>query len=184
LLIELDGNDESTIDREMQIVGEVAEQQGALDVQVAESESKQREIWRVRRAMGEAVKKLSAYREEDTVVPRVRLPELIRGVREIVARRGVRAICYGHAGDGNIHVNVLKMGMAPEAWRALSPQVSREIFSLVVSLGGTISGEHGIGWIQKPNLPLALSSASIELHRRLKEAFDPHWVLNPGKIFE
>jgi glycolate oxidase len=81
-------------------------------------------------------------------------------------------------------VNVLKMGMAPERWREVSPLVSREIFTLVVSLGGTISGEHGIGWIQKQNLPLALSDATIALHRRMKEAFDPHFILNPGKIFD
>jgi glycolate oxidase len=184
LLIEVDGNDEQALSREVERVGEVALEKGALDVWVAEDEARSRAIWSVRRAMGEAVKKLSMYREEDTVVPRTRLPELVRGVREIVGRNGLRAICYGHAGDGNIHVNVLKMDMDPARWRALSPAVSREIFSLVISLGGTISGEHGIGWIQKPNLPLALSGATIALHRRLKEAFDPHYILNPGKIFD
>lgn len=184
LLLELDGNDEAAIDREYERLGEVCLQGGALDVWIAEGEAKQQELWRVRRAMGEAVKKISAYREEDTAVPRARLPELVRAVREVTERNGVRAICYGHAGDGNIHVNVLKMGMEPARWREVSPKVSREIFERVVALGGTISGEHGIGWIQKPNLPLALSSAAIALHRRLKEAFDPHWILNPGKIFD
>lgn len=184
LLVEVDGNEDDAVAREVERAGEVALAEGALDVWIAEGETKQQEIWSVRRAMGEAVKKLSTYREEDTVVPRARLPELVRGVRAIVERRGVRAICYGHAGDGNIHVNVLKMGMDLGRWRELSPQVSREIFELVVSLGGTISGEHGIGWIQKPNLPLALSEAAIALHRRLKEAFDPHYILNPGKIFD
>ncbi len=184
LLLEIDGDDETAVGRAIERAGEVALENGALDVWIAEGETKQAEIWRVRRAMGEAVKKLSSYREEDTVVPRARLPQLVRGVREIVDRRGVRAICYGHAGDGNIHVNVLKMGMDAARWRQLSPEVSREIFSLVVSLGGTLSGEHGIGWIQKSNLPLALSEEAIALHRRLKEAFDPHFILNPGKIFD
>jgi len=184
LLIEIDGSDEAALSREVERVGEVALLAGALDVWVAQDEGKSQEIWAVRRAMGEAVKKLSAYREEDTVVPRTRLPELVRGVREITERHGVRAICYGHAGDGNIHVNVLKMGMDPARWRELSPRVSKEIFTLTIGLGGTISGEHGIGWIQKPNLPLALSEAAIALHRRVKSAFDPHYILNPGKIFD
>lgn len=184
LLIELDGNDAQAIDRDYERLGEVCLEAGALDVWVADSEGKQEEMWRVRRAMGEAVKRISAYREEDTVVPRARLPELVRAVREVTARHGVRAICYGHAGDGNIHVNVLKMEIEPARWRELSPQVSREIFERVVALGGTISGEHGIGLIQKANLPLALSAPAIALHRRLKEAFDPGWILNPGKIFD
>jgi glycolate oxidase len=184
LLVNLDGSDEAALSRELERAGEVALTQGALDVWVAGDAAKSAEIWRVRRAMGEAVKKLSTYREEDTVVPRMRLPELIRGVREIAERHGVRAICYGHAGDGNLHVNVLKMGMESARWRELSPRVSREIFTLTISLGGTISGEHGIGWIQKSNIPLAFSEATIALHRRLKAAFDPHYILNPGKIFD
>ncbi len=184
LLIEIDGNDEAALEREEQRLGETCLDAGAIDVWIAEGESKQAELWRVRRAMGEAVKKISAYREEDTVVPRARLPDLVRAVREVTERAGVRAICYGHAGDGNIHVNVLKGDMDPARWREISPRVSREIFERVVALGGTISGEHGIGFIQKQNLPLALSRAAIDLHRRLKEAFDPHGILNPGKIFD
>jgi glycolate oxidase len=184
LLLELDGDDARAIDAAYERLGETCLEAGALDVWVADSEAKQEEIWRVRRAMGEAVKRISAYREEDTVVPRARLPELVRAVREVTSRHGVRAICYGHAGDGNIHVNVLKMEMDHARWRELSPRVSREIFERVVALGGTISGEHGIGLVQKSNLPLALSAEAIALHRRLKEAFDPGWILNPGKIFD
>jgi glycolate oxidase len=184
LLIEIDGNDEAALERDSERLGEECLAAGADDVWVADSEPKARELWRVRRAMGEAVKRISAYREEDTVVPRARLSELVAAVREVTARAGVRAICYGHAGDGNIHVNVLKMGMDAALWREVSPRVSREIFERVVALGGTISGEHGIGLIQKPNLSLALSRAAIDLHRRLKEAFDPGGILNPGKIFD
>jgi glycolate oxidase len=184
LLIELDGNDAAALDRDYERLGEVCLGAGALDVWVADSESKQQELWRVRRAMGEAVKRLSTYREEDTVVPRSRLPELVRAVREVTAKHGLTAICYGHAGDGNIHVNVLRMDMDPLRWREVAPRCSREIFERVVALGGTISGEHGIGLIQKPNLPIALSEAAIALHRRMKEAFDPAWILNPGKIFD
>jgi glycolate oxidase len=184
LLVELDGHDERALLADYERLGEVCLEKGALDVWVAESESKQHELWRVRRAMGEAVKKLSMYREEDTVVPRARLPELVAAVREVTAAHGVRAICYGHAGDGNIHVNVLKGEMEPARWREVSPRCSRAIFEKVVAMGGTLSGEHGIGWIQKQNLPIALSKPAIALHRRVKEAFDPHFLLNPGKIFD
>jgi glycolate oxidase len=184
LLIELDGDDEPAIDRAYERLGEVCLAEGAVDVWVANGPTQQEALWKVRRAMGEAVKRISAYREEDTVVPRDRLPEAIRAVREVTARFGVRAICYGHAGDGNIHVNVLRMDMDPETWRARSPEVSRAIFERIIAVGGTISGEHGIGYIQKPNFPLAVPPEGIELHRRIKEAFDPGYVLNPGKIFD
>ncbi|GIW72084.1 MAG: dehydrogenase [Planctomycetota bacterium] len=184
LLVELDGHDAERLDRELMRLGEVCLEQGALDVWLAEGPSRRAELWRVRRAMGEAVKKLSAYREEDTVVPRARLAEAIQGVRQIVARHGLRAILYGHAGDGNIHVNVLRDALPRERWRELVPRVSHEIFRFVVGLGGTISGEHGIGWVQRPHLPLAVSQSAIALYRRLKHAFDPLGILNPGKIFD
>ncbi len=184
LLIELDGEDEAVLDRQLERLGEVCLEQGALDVWLAADEARRRALWRVRRAMGEAVKRLSTYREEDTVVPRARLPEAIRGVREIARRHGVQVICYGHAGDGNIHVNVLRGELELERWRGLSPRISREIFAFVIRLGGTISGEHGIGWIQKPNLPLAVGPVGIALYRRLKRAFDPHGILNPSKMFD
>jgi glycolate oxidase len=184
LLVELDGNDEASLDAELMRLGELCLEHGAEDVWLAEGPAKRRELWRVRRAMGEAVKQLSTYREEDTVVPRARLPEAIRGVREITARHGVRAICYGHAGDGNIHVNVLRGDMEPARWRERSPVISRDIFRFIIGLGGTISGEHGIGCVQRANLPLAVPPAGIALYQRLKQAFDPRGILNPGKIFE
>lgn len=184
LLIELDGDDEAKLDRDYERLGELCLEEGAEDVWIAHGETQQEELWNVRRAVGEAVKAISTYREEDTVVPRARLPEALAAVREVTRAHGVRAICYGHAGDGNIHVNVLKMGMDAATWSARIPEVSRDLFRRIIALGGTITGEHGIGCIQKGNLPLALGEASILLHRRLKEAFDPRYVLNPGKIFD
>jgi glycolate oxidase len=183
LLLEVDGNDEATLQAEALRIGEVATARGALDVFLAETPEHRRDLWALRRAMGEAVKKLSVYKEEDTVVPRARLPELIRGVKEICARHGLTSICYGHAGDGNIHVNLLRMDLSERAWEDVLPRAIREIFAHTVALGGSLSGEHGIGWVQKEFLPIALGPAEIDLMRALKRAFDPLGLLNPGKIF-
>jgi glycolate oxidase len=184
LLLEVDGMEEARVAKEAEILGEVCLARGALDVLLAEAPSRQTELWNLRRSVGEAVKKISVYKEEDTVVPRAALASLVSGVKAIGARHGIRTICYGHAGDGNIHVNVLKEGIDEERWKALLPDAIREIFSLAVSLGGMISGEHGIGLTQKVYLPLALTEAELDLTRRLKQVFDPDALLNPGKILD
>ncbi|MEJ2721567.1 MAG: FAD-linked oxidase C-terminal domain-containing protein [bacterium] len=183
LIIELDGNDESLIAREAERVCEIALEEGAADVLLADSSARQKEIWDMRRATGEAVKSLSVYKEEDTVVPRYNLVPLLTGVKEIAARHGIKTVCYGHAGDGNLHVNILKMEMSDEDWNTSLRTAIVEIFDLTVKLGGTISGEHGIGYTQKPFLPIAFTPEEIELMRRIKSAFDPMGILNPGKIF-
>lgn len=184
LLIEVDGMDDARVAREAEIVGEVCLNRGALDVLIADAPARQAELWRLRRSVGEAVKKISIYKEEDTVVPRGALAKLITGVKAIGARHGIQTICYGHAGDGNIHVNVLKGDMDDARWQGLLPAAIGEIFKLAVSLGGKISGEHGIGLTQKAYLPLALSETEIRLIRDLKRAFDPQGILNPGKIVD
>jgi glycolate oxidase len=183
LLIEVDGNYEDVLHREIEMIAGVIERFRVLDVLLAEDRQKVEDVWALRRSMGEAVKSFSVYKEEDTVVPRTQLPRLIRGVKEICSRYGVRSICYGHAGDGNLHVNLLKDGLDDDTWnRQLDPAI-REIFQLTVSLGGTISGEHGIGYSQKAYLPLALSEAERNIMKDIKRTFDPNGILNPGKIF-
>jgi glycolate oxidase len=184
LMIELDGNDEDKLSEELERAGMICEQGGAADVILAESGQRRTELWDVRRAVGEAVKAHSVYKEEDTVVPRAKLPDLFVGVKEICGRRGVRSVCYGHAGDGNLHVNVLKETMTDDEWRSKLPPTIEEIFRLTVELGGTISGEHGIGWSQKAYLPLALGEVEMGLHRKLKRMLDPRGILNPGKVFD
>lgn len=183
LFIEVDGNHAGALTEEVQAIAEVVENHGALDVLLAGERQKVADIWALRRGIGEAVKSQSAYKEEDTVVPRAELPALVRGVKEICGRYRVTSICYGHAGDGNVHVNLLKDGMDDAAWERASDAAIREIFALTVSLGGAISGEHGIGYSQKAYLPIALSPEEISLMKRIKEAFDPQGILNPGKIF-
>ncbi len=184
LLIEVDGNYEETLVRDIEVIADVVEQHHALDVLLAEDRKKIEDVWALRRSMGEAVKKISTYKEEDTVVPRAALPKLIRGVKDICGKYGITSICYGHAGDGNVHVNILKDKMDDAAWARHLDTAIREIFHLTVSLGGTISGEHGIGYSQKAYLPIALSPVDLKLMREIKRTFDPHNILNPGKIFE
>ena len=184
LLIELDGNNEERLSEELLLVGEICDCGGAIEVLLAETGARQAEIWDVRRAVGEAVKAHSVYKEEDTVVPRAQLPDLFVGVKAICGAHGVRSVCYGHAGDGNLHVNLLKDTLTDDEWHDRLPETITEIFKHCVSLGGSISGEHGIGWSQKPYLGLALSDAEIELMRNLKRMLDPNGILNPGKVFD
>ncbi len=183
LLVELDGHDPSTIQAASERLCEIALAEGARDVLLAETSARQQELWDLRRAIGEAVKSVSIYKEEDTVVPRHNLVPLVLGVKEISERYGITTVCYGHAGDGNLHVNILKMDMSDDDWeKNLDPAIN-EIFELTVSLGGMISGEHGIGYVQRKYLPIALAAAEIDLMKRLKDAFDPKGILNPHKIF-
>ncbi|HTY58200.1 MAG TPA: FAD-linked oxidase C-terminal domain-containing protein [Bacteroidota bacterium] len=183
LFIEVDGNNEGALASDMEAIAAVVSAHGAADVLVADGPGKVADVWALRRGIGEAVKSISAYREEDTVVPRARLADLVRGVKEICARYGITSVCYGHAGDGNVHVNLLKASMPTESWEEGIEPAIEEIFRLTVALGGTISGEHGIGFTQKPYLPIALSDAEIRIMKLVKEAFDPSGILNPGKIF-
>jgi len=115
-------------------------------------------------------------------VPRARLPELVGVVRELCRKYGIDAITYGHAGDGNLHVNILKRDLPDSEWNDRLPGAITELFQRVVAMGGTISGEHGIGWVQKRYLPLAMGQPELALMRQLKQTFDPHGILNPGKL--
>ncbi len=184
LLIEVDGNYEEALHSEIEKIAEVVSQHNAIDVLLAEDRQKVDDVWALRRGMGEAVKSVSTYKEEDTVIPRAYLPQLIKGVKDICGRYSITSICYGHAGDGNVHVNILKCDLTDEQWNTRVDEAIREIFTLTVSLGGTISGEHGIGYSQKSYLPIALSAVELKLMREIKRTFDPNGILNPGKIFE
>ncbi len=183
LLIEVDGTHEETLAGDIERIAGVVEKFGAADVLLADDRQKVEDVWALRRSIGESVKSISAYKEEDTVVPRANLPQLVRGVKEIARRYGITAICYGHAGDGNVHVNILKEKLDDATWEKNLDGAVREIFHLTVSLGGTISGEHGIGYSQKPYLSIALSPVELKLMREIKRTFDPKGILNPGKIF-
>lgn len=184
LLIEVDGNYEEALDKDIEKIAEVVSDAGAFDIVMAEDSNKMAELWALRRCIGEAVKSISIYKEEDTVVPRANMPALIKGVKEICSEYRITSICYGHAGDGNVHVNILKDKTDNETWdKNIGPAI-RKIFELTVSLGGTISGEHGIGYSQKNYLDIAIKENEMNLMREIKKVFDPNGIMNPGKIFK
>lgn len=183
LFIEVDGNYPEMLDKDIEAIGEIISSFEPLDVLLAEDPQKVEDVWALRQGIGEAVKSISPYKEEDTVVPRANMTKLVRGVKDISARYGITTICYGHSGDGNIHVNILKDKMDDLSWEKNIDSAIREIFELTVSLGGMISGEHGIGYSQKAYLPIALSATEIEIMKKIKHTLDPDNILNPGKIF-
>ncbi len=183
LLVEVDGNDIDLLYKDCEKIAEVMEQFDCGEILLADSESQKEQLWKLRRAVGEAVKANSVYKEEDTVVPRAELGKLLIGVKEIGAKYGFKSVCYGHAGDGNLHVNIIKGEMSDSDWNNKLTFGIREIFELTKNLGGTISGEHGIGLVQKEYLGIVLSDINIELQKGIKKLFDPNLILNPGKIF-
>ncbi len=183
LFVEVDGFEEDIVARDTERAGQKLLDAGATEVRVALAEREQRDFWRLRRAVGEAVKKLGPYAEEDCAVPRSRMPELLAAVREIASRRGLTAICYGHAADGNIHVNVVQPPGGRERWSSEKEAAVEEIFRAVVRLGGTITGEHGVGLTQRAYMPLRHGPEVLAAMRAVKTLFDPDGILNPGKIF-
>jgi glycolate oxidase len=184
LLIQLDGNRQEAVDADYEIVGELCLEHGARDVLVAKDQRTRDRLWEARRLIIEALNHESPINHmEDVVVPRAEIPPLLRGIKEIAGHHQVRVVCFGHAGDGNVHVNVLKDSIPDRRWEALVPTVSEEIYQLTLSLGGMITGEHGIGATRRRYLPLALDEAQIEMMRGIKAVFDPNYILNPGKIF-
>ncbi|XQP85172.1 MAG: FAD-binding oxidoreductase [Candidatus Pollutiaquabacter aromativorans] len=183
LLIEVDGNDRDVLFKECERISEVLYEFECDEILFADTTQQKADLWKARRSAGEAVKSHSIYKEEDTVVPRAELPRLLKGVKAIGAKYGFRSVCYGHAGDGNLHVNIIKEEMSDEAWQREVPKGIREIFELCVALGGTISGEHGIGYVQKQYMDIPFDPVQLELMKGIKRLFDPNGILNPGKIF-
>lgn len=182
LLIEVDGSYPEILIQEAEKILEVVEQFDIDDVLFADSIEQKNALWKMRRGVAEAVKANSVYKEEDTVVPRYELPKLLKGIKEIGTKYGFKSVCYGHAGDGNLHVNIIKGNMSDDCWRNEIPKGIREIFELTVQLKGTLSGEHGIGLVQKSYMDIAFNSTQLNLLKGIKELFDPNNILNPGKI--
>lgn len=182
LLIELDGNNLEVLQQEAQAVVEVLEAFNTGEILYAEDETQKQILWRMRRRVAEAVKSNSVYKEEDTVVPRYELPKLLEGIKSIGSKYGFKSVCYGHAGDGNLHVNIIKGELSDDYWQSTIKQAIRELFALVKSLGGTLSGEHGIGLVQKEYMDIMFPEQQLNLLRAIKNTFDPKGILNPGKV--
>jgi glycolate oxidase len=183
LLCELDGNDDEVLMRDAERVMTVVEQFQVGEILFADTASQKEELWKIRKNISPAVNAYSLTKSEDVVVPRANLPKLIVGIKEIGKQFGFNSVCYGHLGDGNLHVNVMKEQISNEDWDTKVVDGIGEIFKLTVSLGGTLSGEHGIGIAKKPYMPIAMREANLMVMRGIKKAFDPNGILNPGKIF-
>ncbi len=182
LLIQIDGNTEDAISHTLNTITTLP----GIDqdsVFVAETESQRNRIWKARRSIREAIHHTSpVFLAEDCVVPRSNIPAFLKGLKAIFNREGLSSVMFGHAGDGNVHIDVLKGKRDYTEWKSLLPGLKALIYQEALSLGGTITGEHGIGYIRRDYLPLASSPEEIELLKRIKRAFDPHMILNPGKI--
>lgn len=184
LIIEVDGNNMDVLMSEMEAIAELLQQFDAGEVFFADDAQQKAELWKLRRRVAEAVKSSGYTIEEDTVVPRAELPALIRGVKALGKQYDFKAVCYGHAGDGNLHIRIHKEGIPNSHGNPEMQHILNELFKIVHSLGGTISGEHGIGLIQKGYMDIVFREANLKLMREIKRAFDPNNILNAGKIFD
>ena len=184
LIIEVDGNDMDVLMKDMEAIGELLTQYDIGELYFADDAQQKTELWKLRRRVAEAVKMIGYTIEEDTVVPRAELPALIKGVKDLGIKHDFDVVCYGHAGDGNLHIRIKKEGIPNSYGSAEMNAVLRELFVMVHGLGGTISGEHGIGLIQKDYMDIIFDKTRMRLMREIKKAFDPNNILNAGKIFD
>jgi glycolate oxidase len=184
LLIEVDGNNMDVLIQDMEGIAAIVTKFDCGEILFADNEQQKNELWKMRRRVGEAVKAHSIYKEEDTVVPRAELPVLLKGVKDIGKKYHFHSVCYGHAGDGNLHVNIIRGDLTEEQWNGSLKEGIREIFELVKRLGGTISGEHGIGLVQKEYMNIIYDDVQMRLMKEIKKIFDPNNILNAGKIFD
>ncbi len=184
LIIEVDGNNMDVLMSEMESIAELLTQFGSGEIFFADDAQQKAELWKLRRRAAEAVKTNGYTIEEDTVVPRAELPALIKGVKELGKIYGFKAVCYGHAGDGNLHIRINHPTIKNSHGNAEMTTALTALFQLVNSLGGTISGEHGIGLIQKPYMDTVFKKTNLHLMREIKKVFDPNNILNAGKIFD
>jgi glycolate oxidase len=184
LIIEVDGNHLDILTEEMESISEILTGYDCGEVYFADDAQQKNELWKLRRRVAEAVKIEGYSIEEDTVVPRAELPALIHGVKELGREYGFQTACYGHAGDGNLHIRIKKEGIGGSEEDPQMIEGLRALFHLVQKLGGTISGEHGIGLIQKKYMDIVFNDTQLNLMRQIKKVFDPNNILNAGKIFD
>jgi glycolate oxidase len=182
LLIFMEGETEEEILNYFSQVEEICKQHSACAAMMPASEGAKRLLVESREKFFPAIKAYAPVESIDTVVPRSEIAKFVKAVKLISRKFGIPVIAYGHAGDGNVHLHPLCVNMSETEWLAKLPELMQEIFRAGVSFGGAISGEHGIGYAKKDYLPLQLGKAHINVLRAIKQAFDPHNILNPGKI--
>ena len=183
LLIRLTGQRQEDLEADLDIVGELCLDHGALDVLVAQDRPTRERLWEARQMILEALnQERPVNHTEDVAVPRSEIPALLKGIHEMNDRFDIKAICFGHSGDGNVHVNFMKYDLSHEAWEEQLLLAQKQLYALSLSLGGTVTGEHGVGSQRKDYMLEALGKTTVDLMRRIKDAFDPNHILNPGKI--
>ena len=183
LLIETDGADEAAVAREVEAVADICRECGARQVKVARDAAERASLWKARRSVSPALARKAPNKlGEDITVPRSAIPEAIRRIKAVSAKYGLPIVIFGHAGDGNLHPNILFDKRNPAQWAKVEAIVAEE-FAIALELGGTLSGEHGVGSLKRPYLERALGPISTEVQKRIKAALDPLKILNPGKIF-
>jgi glycolate oxidase len=183
LIIETDGADEQTVLHEIEACAHICRETCARSVKLAQNETERSGLWKARRSISPSLARKAPNKiGEDITVPRSAIPEVIQRLRIISAKYGLPIVIFGHAGDGNLHPNILFDKRQPEQWAKVEQMVA-EIFEASLALGGTLSGEHGVGVLKRPYLERALGTLSIDVQRRIKQALDPLNILNPGKIF-
>mgnify|MGYP005863520037 CR=1 FL=1 len=183
LIIEADGVDEDSVEKEMRTIAEICRQTGAREVEVARGQADRDRLWAARRAIGPSLARRRPNKlGEDISLPRAAIPEGIRRIKDISRKHNLPIAVFGHAGDGNLHPNILFDRRDAEEWTRVEAAAA-EIFAAAIELGGTITGEHGVGTLKLPFLVDAVGPVAVDVMRSIKRALDPLGILNPGKIF-
>lgn len=182
LIIELEGTDPSVLADEYERIGDLCIKHGALEVFVADNRTMRDKLWKARKCVAEAIMAFyPRYSLEDIVVPTDKIPELLEGTEGICRRYGMESPNFGHVGDGNVHVNLLFVKEPPD-WRKVLAAALEDLYKLTSGLGGTLSGEHGIGLKRKKDMPLVMDEKIMAITKGIKAVFDPNNILNPDKI--
>jgi glycolate oxidase len=182
LLIESDGVDLANTTQEIEEIAKICEKTGATKVSIAKDEIERANLWKARRSISPSLARLAPNKlGEDITVPRSAIPEAVRRLKAISEKYGLPIVIFGHAGDGNLHPNILFDKRDPDQMKKVEQMVAEE-FSVALELGGTLSGEHGVGTLKRPYMQKALGDVSVEIQIKIKQVFDPQNILNPGKV--
>ncbi|NLE77564.1 MAG: glycolate oxidase subunit GlcD, partial [Chloroflexi bacterium] len=183
LILESDGAAADVVQREIETMAQVCRENGASEVRVAQDETERAQLWRARRSVSPSLARRAPNKlGEDISVPRAAIPEAVREIKRISEKYALPIAVFGHAGDGNLHPNILFDKRDPDQWRRVEAATG-EVFAAALRLGGTLSGEHGVGVLKQPYLQDDLGPVGMETMKRIKETLDPLNILNPGKIF-
>jgi glycolate oxidase len=182
LIIETDGSDEEAVLREIETVADVCRENGARQVRIARTEQERGQLWRARRSVSPSLARKAPNKlGEDITVPRSAIPEAVRRIKAISEAYGLPIVIFGHAGDGNLHPNILFDKRDDVQWEKVE-RIVGEIFQVALDLDGTLSGEHGVGTLKRPYMEQALGALSLDIQHRIKDALDPRGIMNPGKV--